>query len=113
MEPKMTIILNGKVLNIIEEPTDFLGLDIKQLDIDDSNLKVNEVLSSSQNYFIRSKRMIGNILLDFTGAGNYSVFFYDGEGELKGRHYALNNKVGFIITTQHKKILMVPYGSKQ
>ena len=100
-------LINGIKVDIIRQPSDFSRLDVTEVELDDANVKVAKLNGSSSNYFISVNVNYGNTLLDFTGAEDFRVFFYDEDGELTGRHWALNNESGFMLQTRYKRIFLV------
>lgn len=102
-------LINGIKLDVSKQPTDFSPLAVTEVELEDKNIKVVKLNGSYPNYFIYVGGENGNTLLDFAGAEDFRVFFYDEVGELKGRHWALNNHNGFMIQTRYKRILLVKY----
>lgn len=64
-----------------------------------------------KNLFINVTEPNGNTILDFSKANDYTVFCYDSKGNLKSRHYAINNRVSFMIQTPYSTIHLVLFNS--
>lgn len=62
-----------------------------------------------KNLFINVNQPNSNTILDFSSAYDYMVFCYDPKGNLKSRHYALNNRGSFMIQTPYSSILLVQF----
>lgn len=62
-----------------------------------------------KNLFINVNQPNGNTILDFSSANDHIVFCYDSKGNLKSRHYALNNRGSFMIQTPYSSILLVQF----
>jgi hypothetical protein len=108
MSQPYVLLINGSEVDISKQPSDFSGMDVMEIELDDANVKVAKLNGSSSNYFIYINVNYGNTLLDFAGAKDFRVFFYD-DGELKSRHWALNNENGFMLQTRYKRIFLVEY----
>lgn len=66
-----------------------------------------------KNLFINVTEPNGNTILDFSSANDYMVFCYDPKGNLKSRHYAINNRGSFMIQTSYNSIYLVLFKSNQ
>lgn len=94
-------------MNFFNKPQKPLRSDIINVRVNFNTLRIADFEEEDKHLFIEVINELGNTLLDFYNAGNYTAYCYNNKGYLDTQHIAFNNtNRSFIIGTQYKSILL-------
>lgn len=96
-------------LNYPEELKDLTSN--KKIEYLGSTFIVADHEEDGKNLLINVTKPNRNTVLDFSKANDYVVFCYDPKGNLKSRHYAINNRASFMIQTPYSTMHLVLFNS--
>lgn len=94
-------------MNFFNKPKQPLSLDIVHIRLNYNTIRVVDFEEAGKHLFIEVSSEVGNTMLDFSNAGNYMAYCYNGAGHLDSQHIAFHNhKSSFIVVTKYKSILL-------
>jgi len=94
-------------MNFFNKPKQPLSSDIVHIRLNYNTIRVVDFEEADKHLLIEVTNEVGNTMLDFSNAGNYIAYCYNGAGHLDTQHIAFHNhKSSFIVGTQYKSILL-------
>ena len=84
-----------------------LKLEGHHVELSERNIKIDSLKNNL--YLIEFSHKSINTLLDLTGSNNYQILAFDGNDQFIGASLALENDNGFMIQTQARKVIILPY----
>lgn len=100
-------------MSILKNPNDLSSLEYTTIATESNVFRVADYEKENQNLFIRFTHASETAILDFTGAGDYSVYYFDQNQQFVAKQYAFNNVEKSILETQHKAVLLLKYNSEK
>ena len=100
-------------MHVLKNPNDLSSLEYTSIVTQSNVFSVAHHEKENQNLFIRFTHASETATLDFTGAGDYSVYFYDQNGQFVSKQYAFLNVEKSILETQHKAMLLLKHSTKK
>ena len=89
------------------KPKQPLSSDIVHIRLNYNTIRVVDFEETGKHLLIEVTNDVGNTMLDFSNAGNYMAYCYNGAGHLDSQHIAFHNhKSSFIVGTKYKSILL-------
>jgi len=94
-------------MNFFNKPKQPLSSDIVHIRLNYNTIRVVDFEETGKHLLIEVTNEVGNTMLDFSNAGNYMAYCYNGAGHLDTQHIAFHNhKSSFIVGTKYKSILL-------
>ena len=96
-------------IELINSDQETLKLEAYHIELSERNIMIDSLKTNNNLFLVEFSHKGIHTLLDFTGLNDYQVLAFDKENKFIGASLALNNESGFIIQTQAKKVLIIPY----
>jgi hypothetical protein len=94
-------------MNFFNKPKQPLSSDIVHIRLNYNTIQVVDFEETGKHLLIEVTNEVGNTMLDFSNAGNYMAYCYNGAGHIDTQHIAFHNhKSSFIVGTKYKSILL-------